>query len=376
MKILVNFAPLKSGGGQNVGMNFLLGLAEMDLNDIKLEFLVARGSAIHRYLCESGKYRYYVAPQSPIARIIYERGVVRRIILRQQIDIVYTYFGYGLFGRDIIQVCGSADSNIYFPEVHFWRNCHGFCRISHYLVDSYRIWGVKNAAAVVFENEAMRLRGQELLGLRRTKLIKPSIRPESVADRFMMPDMVPMSAYKVLFLCGWQENKNIMSIPAIAAEVRSRQGNVHFVLTAPLDGSAMQRRFLAELNNLRVTDMVTITGVVDKTQIASLYAQVDCVMLLSQLESFSNNIIEAWHFRKPLVVSSLLWAYAICKDAAIYVDRDSPTCIAEKLMELARNPQVAQYAICAGTEELALYPIITDRIAEELRYLKHVLAEH
>jgi len=104
--------------------------------------------------------------------------------------------------------------------------------------------------------------------------------------------------------------------------------------------------------------------------LASLYSQVDYVMLLSKLESFSNNIIEAWQFRKPLVASSEDWAKAICKDAAVYVNRDSPEDVASKLRYLECNPTDVQNLINHGIKELAEYPSIAIRIREELAFLR------
>jgi glycosyltransferase involved in cell wall biosynthesis len=376
MKVLINFGPLKSGGGQNVALNFLFGLDSADLTNTDLLFLVAENSGIHRYLERVGKYPYWIVPKNPLARIMYERFVAKRVIKREKVDIVYSYFGFGVFGSGVTQVCGSANSNIYFPEIHFWVNCSVLYRFKKYIVDQYRIWGVRCASAVVFENLAMQVRGEQIHGLGNTKLIKPSVAIDPNCDRFEMPNSVPRGSFKALFLCGWQENKNVARIPDIAAETRRLGGGCHFILTAPPDGSQMHRRLVARAHELGVENAIEITGPVDKSRLASLYEQVDCVLLLSKLESFSNNIIEAWFFQRPLIVSSLEWARAICKDGAIYVDRDSPDEIAEMLLRLASNREFCNGVVRAGLAELKGYPSIVERINEEFRYLKYVLANN
>jgi glycosyltransferase involved in cell wall biosynthesis len=120
-------------------------------------------------------------------------------------------------------------------------------------------------------------------------------------------------------------------------------------------------------------ELVTIVGPVAKDQLLSVYSQVDFVFLLSKLESFSNNIIEAWHFGKPLVVSNEEWAKALCGDAAIYVDRDSPCSIAEVLIETARHPARIDAVVSAGRNQLQRFPAISERILMELKFVESVV---
>ena len=55
MKLLINFAPLKAGGGQNVGLNFINGLDTSKYSDIEFYYSVAQNSAIERVLKEKGE---------------------------------------------------------------------------------------------------------------------------------------------------------------------------------------------------------------------------------------------------------------------------------------------------------------------------------
>jgi glycosyltransferase involved in cell wall biosynthesis len=373
LRILINLSTLKGGGGQNVAMNFLMGLRHVDLSGVELSFLVAKDSAPHRYLEESRSYPFHVSPRKPVERIIFERFTASRAIARDGIDIVYSYFGFGLFGRKVKQVSGSADSNLYFPEIDFWEGITGIGRLKKFFIDHYRIFGIKSAFAVVYENEALRERAETLFRLPRVKFIKPSIAVDETGDRYVMPESVLANASKALFLCGWQLNKNIMRIPAIAAELKRMGQPVHFVLTAPADGSSTHVAFMAKVAERGVDDMVSIVGSVDKRQLASLYEQVDFVMMLSKLESFSNNIIEAWAFKRPLIVASEDWARSICKDAAVYVDRNSPADIAAKLAQLRGDTALAADVVGRGSRELASYPTIEERIREELQYLKSLV---
>jgi hypothetical protein len=44
LRVLINFAPLKAGGGQSVAYNFLYGIQTVALSDITSLYLVAKDS--------------------------------------------------------------------------------------------------------------------------------------------------------------------------------------------------------------------------------------------------------------------------------------------------------------------------------------------
>ena len=372
MKVLINFSTLKAGGGQNVAMNFLLSYKNCHLKNVDFYFFVAKGSAPHTYLESKGENNFYVVPNNPILRIVFEIFLSKSILKKQAIDIIYSYFGVGVFTKKIPQVTGSADSNLYFPEINFWSGYSGVALIKRRLVDWYRIWGVKYCTAVIFENKILEKRGKELHGLEVTSFIKPSINFNLTALTYTLPIELNESIPKGLFLCGWQLNKNIMLIPELAYELKRRNIPFHFLLTAPEDNSHQHREFKFLVHKYNVEDMITILGQVKKDELSSLYNQIDFVFLLSKLESFSNNIIEAWYFKKILFVSNELWAQSICEDAAVYVDRASVLDIVNNIEQLIKNKDYKNRLINKGVKILQNYPSIETRIKNEVGYLDYV----
>lgn len=372
MKVLINFAALKSGGGQNVALNFLYSLLGHKHEGIEFYFFVARDSDLHRVLRENAQCHYSVLPRNPIARICFELFLSKKILLKNQIDVVYSYFGIACYTRGIPQVSGSADSNLFFPEIDFWSEYKGLQRLRRWIVDRYRIWGLKRADAVVFENEVMETRSHELFKLKKTRFIKPSVNFTSLSSEYSLPVVVPEGMAKGLFLCGWQRNKNYMLIPEIACELKRKGHTLHFILTAPIDYGSEHKAFLESLKHWDVEELVSIVGQVDKEQLASLYQQVDFIFLLSKLESFSNNIIEAWYFRKPLFVAEEAWSQAICKDGAVYVERGSASRVAEAVISLIEDKEMLLEIVNNGSKQLQTYPSIDERTIEEISFLKDV----
>ena len=372
INLLINFSTLKSGGGQNVALNFLYSIETKPLEGVTCIYLVAKDSETHRYIEEKGCHMYIVAPRNALKRVLFEFFFGWYFLKKNKIDIVYSYFGYAWFPRRWPQIAGSADSNLYYPEIDFWGRYSRLSRIKRALVDRYRLFGVKRSDAVVFENAALEDRARQIYKLNETRVIKPSIFVNYNQINFDLSLPGHPNAKRGLFLCGWHLNKNIMLIPSLAAEIRRRNREFIFILTAPPDNSNFHAEFADLVRKHNVEDMMFLTGPVQKDQLSSLYGQIDYVFLLSKLESFSNNIIEAWHFGKPLLISDEPWARAICQDAAMYANRDSVGDIVDRLCDLLDAMDVRKRILDCGKAMLRSYPSIQERIHQEMDYIQYV----
>ena len=166
-----------------------------------------------------------------------------------------------------------------------------------------------------------------------------------------------------------------MIIPDLIQVMREQGKKLEVVITVSQeDTNPIAIQFKEKLNKMQVSEYVHMVGRVDRKDLSALYRNVDYVFLLSRLESFSNNIIEAWYFRKPLVISDEEWAHGICKDAAIYVDRDNPYKIANEIIS-ANKSGYYKDVINRGEEEYKSYPSINERTGQELEYVKQIAKE-
>lgn len=352
----------------NVALNFISSLYNLP-NQHSFVFAVARNSEIHKYLKKKGEKNMLVLPRHPVSRILYELFIGWIYLKISRVDIMYTYFGFSLFLTDIPQVTGSADSNLFYPDIEFWSDYKGINRIRKHVIDCYRIFGLKRSYAVIFENQILMERAIKMYGIKRATLIKPSFVNFDSRKDLGIPSDKDIGLGKGLFLCGWQMHKNVMMIPHIAHELRLKSIHFQFILTAPLNDCKMHREFIKLSCRLNVSHMIKVIGPVIKEDLSSLYSQIDFVFLLSKLESFSNNIIEAWFFGKPLLVSDAEWSRSICGSAAYYVNRESPLDIANAIEELAGCSSKRDDLIARGRFALAKYPSPNQKTQQEIDYL-------
>lgn len=361
------------GGGQTTALEFLESLERIDTTNMDFYFAVAKNSNIHKFLTKKGlSNKLIIMPNNPFYRIVKEYLFSKYKLKKFKIDIIYTYFGVGIFPKSIPQVSGQGDANLFFPELDFWSEYKGWKKSWHEFIDRYRIWGLKRMNGLIFDSEAMQKRCEELFQIRETVLVKVSISKDFQSVPYSMPSKIKSRKYKGLFLCSWQRNKNFMIIPRLAAELKKANVDFHFVFTAPIDNSAEHLSFLRQVEKYDVSDRVTVVGTALKTELASLFDQIDFVFLLSKLEAFGNNIIEAWHFKKPLIIADELWSRSICKDAAVYVSRDDEFDIATKLVRVIEDKAIVPELIAKGTKMLSEYPTIEERTQQEIDYIKYI----
>ena len=223
----------------------------------------------------------------------------------------------------------------------------------------------------------MQMRAKSVFGNKLTEFIGPSITDPIGEEVLELPNSIsPLelcsNQIKLLFLCGWQLNKNVMLIPYIAHAAKSEGIALTIYLTASIDGSKMYKDFVKLLKSLDVDDRVFLIGSVEKEQLPSLFKQIDYVMLLSRLESFSNNIIEAWYHRRILMVSDEIWSRSICDDAAIYVERNEPVKIVKVIRSMEADLAIKARIINKGSEKLKEFPSVEQRIMHEVEFLRKV----
>ena len=148
MRILFNFSFINSGGGQNVALNFIEDL------EFKKDyfFLVIKNSKTHMLLKSKNFENILFTYNNRLLRLFFEFIYGKRILNKNKIEIIYTYFGYSFFPKKIPQVIGAADSNLFFPEINFWEGYYGIRLFLKKLIDKFRIYGLKNANGIIFEN--------------------------------------------------------------------------------------------------------------------------------------------------------------------------------------------------------------------------------
>ncbi len=366
--ILIHLGKQGLGGGQTVALNFLQSLKDSPEQLETLVFSIPKNSQLHEFVLKDKRYKYLITPNGGIGCIFWEAYAGTFLFKKNNIAVVYTFFGFGMFlWSGVPQVSGAADSNLMYPELKFWEGDPLWRRPLRWLIDKYRLMGLKRAEGVIFENPDLLKRAQNLYKLKSAIYLPPSVDRKSLE---LIKNQTNLPFVSCLFLCGWHINKGIMLIPDLAEAARSLNFKVKFRITAGESDDPVAKLFWQKIEELDLFDYVSVVEPVSRSQLPEVYASTDFVFLLSQLESFSNTIIESWLFKTPLVISDLDWSRAICQDAAIYVNRSHAESIIKELIQLKNRSYKIEKVIDNGIKMLKKFPTIEEKTRSELRYVK------
>jgi glycosyltransferase involved in cell wall biosynthesis len=379
MRFLINLIPIKSGGGQQVASNFITHAPEFCNGE--LVYLTTKGSHISSLLVERGA-EFVEVEDSLFNRFLLSYFHLKKIVKDHNVDVIYTLFGPGLFVKNIPSITGCAYSNLFFPEIDFWFSYKGLQKVKHKLIDWYRLKNTLKSDAIIFENEAMQKRCYELFNYPREKttLILPSI-SSYPNEKYIQPENSISSEeeeekpFVVLLLTGWHPNKNIEIIPHILKSLADKgctSVKFHVTVDKEHEWSMSLKEKGKELN---IWEHIELLGAILPENIPIVIQNSDAIGLFSLLESFSNNIIEAWHFKKPLLISDEEWSRAICKDAAVYVDRMNPHHIAEMILKLKNNHSFLNEIVQKGVDISTTYPSPKEKVQLQFEFINRILNE-
>lgn len=377
MNILINLIPIKKGGGQQVATNFVDQV--VGINEFTMVFLVTENTYIHQLLVEK-KANVVAVKNNVFKRFVFQYLKLGQIVKENGIDLIYTMFGPGLHNKNVISITGCAYSNLFFPEIDFWTGYSFLQKLKLKMIDRYRLKSTLKSDAIVFENEAMQRRASTLFKypLKRTKLILPSISEYRVIEDAGFQkrlSAINVTNFNIVLLTGWHRNKNIEVVPHVLLELKKQNcTDVSFVITVP-ENHPMSQLLKKAAKELNVEERILFLDSVAPHHVPLLFNKIDGVGLFSLLESFSNNIIEAWHFKKPLFISDEEWSRAICKNAAVYVDRNSAKDIAAKIMAYRNDGPYKEKLELNMKEILKEYPTPKEKVAMQLEFIKKVYNE-
>jgi glycosyltransferase involved in cell wall biosynthesis len=114
-------------------------------------------------------------------------------------------------------------------------------------------------------------------------------------------------------------------------------------------------------------------GCVSPNEVYEKYIESDALINISDLESFSNNYMEAWKTNTPLIVSDRDFARNICGDSALYVDPYNPKDVVMAILKLRKNYDLRKKMTDCGKEKLQELPSLYTRNSIIMEKIKKIM---
>lgn len=309
--ILFDFSALKSGGGVQLASNFISYLKEnYDLS--KIFFLLPDSGPLSRGIIHEELPNVLFSPSAVVwKRIRFELFQLPRLVKKMGVSKVYSFFGAGLPRiKGVAQVTAVAYPIICYPDSPFWGFLPFRKKVQQRIKNYFRVRRLRTATTILCETDVMSARLEKTLRIDSKQFV---ILPPYPSD--YLPSFEPIRNNRILVLSGNGFHKNLWRIPDLIKELSKKLKD--FTIVVSVEEAVF--RSMVEPNS-EVWNHLECTGGVPPEKIAVLYESCAFLLSLSDLESFSNNYMEAWKASRALIVSKRDFAEHICKDSAWYLD--------------------------------------------------------
>ncbi|MEY4588603.1 MAG: hypothetical protein RL497_679 [Pseudomonadota bacterium] len=344
MHWLIDAGAIKTGGGVQVALNRL---------PIFVQTLTERGYKVSVLLPSEGllaqislgaSIQILRSPKNWAARLFLEHYRLPKWMEKQKIDIIYTLFGFGLpHPKQIVSVVSTANPTTCYPDSIYWKRLSLRDRIKRSIYTNIRQARLKKSDFCIFETEVMRNRSIEHIGINRnqTAAINPS--PTGFIQDRPARTYADTSKFNITLLTGIERHKNIDCVIKICKKLSDMNiENIQFniSLTKSQTESAL-------IDNIKLDEIKNINylGKIPQNELQPIYDNSDVIMNLSELESFSNNYMEAWKSGLAQICSDRDFSRHICKNSALYIEPLNTEDAAEKIVGAINNSnQLAEMA--------------------------------
>ena len=184
--------------------------------------------------------------------------------------------------------------------------------------------------------------------------------------------LLNIKEFKILYLSSWHLNKNIHSLPLVAAILRDKGIEVKFILSLDKNEAQIEQFLLKKIMDYEVGSYFQFIGKVKSDYVHQVVKSSDTMILLSKLECFSSNIIEAYSFNKPIFIADEPWSRSVCRDAAIYVDRNNPEDIAAKIIQIVKDKTLYEFYVEKGSQSLKQFNTPTNKVEKQVEFLEFI----
>ena len=332
IKIVVDMIAIKSGGGCQLALNFIqkLSLQKEELRTTFLILIPGVGPLSKNLDLKYPNLNFLVCSSDGVFnRFNLEYFQLPKLFKKSNIEKVYTFFGSGLKSpSSVTSIVSMAYPIICYNESPFWNFVSLKYKIKQKLINKIRRNRLLEADVIITETTVMKRRLQDVLRYKGEILVEAPAATTFISQK--KRDFNFKNKINFLVLSGLGFHKNLWRLPELAYELKKRKLNFVFNL------SCAEADFDRHLEELKVSskelkkyflnsrDCFNFCGSIPPEKIQNVYDQNDILLSLSDLESFSNNYMEAWKNGIPLIVSDTDFTRHICGDSALFVKQHDP----------------------------------------------------
>ncbi|HBZ8223403.1 TPA: glycosyltransferase family 4 protein [Escherichia coli] len=357
--LYIDFSAIKSGGGAQLAINFLIKAAP------KIDCRIIISDKFPQLDLVPDSLDVIVLRSSWTGRISDEYVKIKKLLCSG--DVVYTFFGPGLPKlKGVTQITGVAYPIVCNYDSRYWYRHRKSVTLPKRILNKAREFRLKKADFLIFETEIMRSR---FCATHRFDYAKTAVVPPTPTG-FLKANERSIASKNInfLLLTGLDYHKNIdLLLNALEKyDFNTCVSKPRFII------STTQEEFIRRFGDYsnKVLDYFDFTGKVASTEIQRIYDKTDVVLNLADLESFSNNYMEAWLAKKNILSHDTDFARYILGDSAWYVDAYDPLALQNIIVSICNSNLPDKPMITAGELNLNKLPSIDERVRKILSIIE------
>lgn len=370
--VAINALNSNSGGGKSIRDSFLRLLDEQELRE-RYVVIVAKGADLG----------FITNPNIEILEMprLYGRAVMAPIVYRFVLGRVLERTGAGVVLNIGDLILNTRTRQIYLFDWPYALDVHRQVWAGMKFVDwlnrKTKLWLIRRdfhrPDIVIAQTGVVKNRLEELYGLSDVRVINNAVTidPKAVdGDRdFSLPEGV-----RLVYPAVYYPHKNLEVLLGVASLIRDAGLPYRIVTTVDPD-TAAARRFLDEIAERGLEDVICNIGQVPLDDMHGLYRQCDALLMPTLLESFSIVYLEAMHHGLPVFTSDMWFARSVCGEAARYFDPFDAADMLRAIEDVMPDPSAKEALVAAGRRQLASFPSWEENFATHRRFIGELLAE-
>jgi glycosyltransferase involved in cell wall biosynthesis len=371
--LLINLVPVSSGGGLQNSVSFLSLLATYRPSNFQYIVACVQGGPVHK-ACRKMHLPHYAIWPGRLGRLWYEFCSGYVLLRKLGVSVVFTLFGAApIVSPRVHKISGFAYSNIIQSEIPFWSFLPVFHRLWKLFTDQIRLLQARRADEIILETEFLAARA--VAGIFKDKIVRvvemaPSVCVLNTIN--LTGERTLGHPIEILYLTGAHPNKRIHLLADVFAALNNCGHRYRLVTT--LKESAPYYKVVKEsFERAGASHALRNIGSVRPEAVGHLLSEVDALVNVALLESFSNNWVESWAACLPLIVTDAEWARFSCGDAAIYVDPSRPSDAAIQIARIFDSAEALSALRQAGKRKLAMLPSPKQRFDRYLEIISTAL---
>lgn len=354
MKILINCSNLKVGGGLQVAHSFLYEI----LSNTEHKFIVVLSDFLKYQINETDFPKNFIFINYSIKPSVWkaifgEDKFLDEVEFKYNPDVVFSVFGPTYWQPKAQHICGFAKPDYIYKDSPYFKQISLYQKLKLKAMEFFHMFDFKNNnECLITENpDVTRILKQKVTQsvYTVTNSYNQIFDDESKWDRSLKIEL-PKETIKLLTISANYPHKNLAIIKKVIPILRQDfpDFSFHFFLT-------IDRKEFGINENDELNENITFLGKVAIKQCPPLYQQVDFMFLPTLLECFSASYCEAMVMQRPILTSDLPFAKGICGRAASYFNPINPIDIANKIVDLASNPNLQNQLVNLGKEQLKTF---------------------